>query len=439
MLKRLTAWFLAVLLSLMLSAPAFASATPSDADISGAAAAGSAAASPSDAVIFEELGIASSSDAQMMYDSLMQYSNISLMSAGEVEDVANTVDLTQVWACLMYYGADGTQKYVFKQCDADGDFSMPKPSDYSLSNGTPVFYYQIRSGALPSAPGKYLFSISFISHIAFTYTGRFEVYTYKSIDNSVIKQNSIVANDYCTYDNAGQFSLSGIPLDTSGCGYIQVITRLSVPALPYGGRIHVRFVPTSEDPVLSIAGSASDNAQQTADNTTQIAQNTSDMNDTLKEIVQTISNQLEALWDQMYNYMHLRQLANDDKNTQQIINKLDQDLSVEIQNQNDNTETIINGYDSSSADADNDRLQGAVDEYDAAEGAVFDQVKDSLSGYSFEDFSSMDSSVLAAVRFSSGYLQDLFVSIGIFNSPVTVALTLTIAMMLVGYYRVKGG
>lgn len=82
--------------------------------------------------------------------------------------------------------------------------------------------------------------------------------------------------------------------------------------------------------------SSADAATDTAQNTSQIVQNTSEMNDTLKEIVQTISNQLEALWDQMYNLMHVPQLANDNKNTDRIVNKQQE----QIENDNANTEAV---------------------------------------------------------------------------------------------------
>lgn len=78
-------------------------------------------------------------------------------------------------------------------------------------------------------------------------------------------------------------------------------------------------------------GSAADYAANQAG---QIAQNTAAMQDTLKEIVQTISKQLEALWNQQYNYIHLEDMANADKNADKIIN-----------NQNQNTEQITSSID----------------------------------------------------------------------------------------------
>lgn len=84
--------------------------------------------------------------------------------------------------------------------------------------------------------------------------------------------------------------------------------------------------PVVSSDLINGSGTA---AGVTANSAVQIADNTASMADSMKEIVQTISNQLAALWDQMYNLMHVPQLANDDKNTNLI-----------IQNEQQNTEQV---------------------------------------------------------------------------------------------------
>lgn len=64
------------------------------------------------------------------------------------------------------------------------------------------------------------------------------------------------------------------------------------------------------------------------------------MNDTLKEIVQTISKQLEALWNQMYNYIHLEDMANADKNADKIVNGANQNTQEIIDNADENTDEV---------------------------------------------------------------------------------------------------
>lgn len=81
-------------------------------------------------------------------------------------------------------------------------------------------------------------------------------------------------------------------------------------------------------PALSAPGDVGSAENHIANQSSQIAQNTATMNDTLKEIVQTISKQLEALWNQQYNYIHLEDMANADKNADKIIANQDENTSI---------------------------------------------------------------------------------------------------------------
>lgn len=81
-------------------------------------------------------------------------------------------------------------------------------------------------------------------------------------------------------------------------------------------------------PALSAPGDVGSAENHIANQSSQIAQNTATMNDTLKEIVQTISQQIEALWNQQYNYIHLEDMANADKNADKIIANQDENTSI---------------------------------------------------------------------------------------------------------------
>ena len=107
------------------------------------------------------------------------------------------------------------------------------------------------------------------------------------------------------------------------------------------------------------------------------------ISDTLVEIVAAISDQLKALWDQMYNFMHLEQLKNDDKNTGQIVdainnqgsqvgqditNSIDNNTQNIINNNNQNFDNLQNGYDNTGMNSDKDKLDNALNGYDELEG-----------------------------------------------------------------------
>ena len=179
----------------------------------------------------------------------------------------------------------------------------------------------------------------------------------------------------------------------------------------------------------------------------QIADNTEAINGTLKELIQHISNQLAALWDQMYNFMHVPLVNNDNARTQRIIDRLDEGFDIKVEtidrnfhdlmaNDDKNTNTVVNGFDNSKFNSANNQLQASIDVYDKTETDIFDSVKGNITGFQIPDFTS-NVQVLAAVGFSSNYLQRLFNAIGLFNLPVTVSLVMIFVLMVLGYYRVR--
>lgn len=400
-------------------------------------------ATPADAGILEEFELATSSDAVSMLDSLKQYSNISLMASGEVEEVQTTIaQPTKIQVTYRYYDKNNKLHDINTYLDSKGHFSFPTaPSDLSRSCNLIFWFTETKPPT-----GKYFMKFSLSSD-----TGG---HTY----------GSATLWSQAQYSNAAHLSDgTAIPItqysgDVSGSATVDIgsakvaCINLSVANLtpPCGGYFSLRFERLKDQSVatdITTAGgsySSGDAAADTAQSSAQIAQNTADMSDTLKEIVQTISNQLAALWDQMFNLMHLPQLANDDKNTDRIINKLGQDLNVEIQNdtaikdeiienQNDNTQTIINGYDSSELNSANDDLK---DTLNYLEGMEIDIYSDSYVEPEFMDSLDFYSSALSAV---SLFIQDIYESSGMLKDVINIGFMLSIASMLIGLYRFKEG
>ena len=220
--------------------------------------------------------------------------------------------------------------------------------------------------------------------------------------------------------------------------------------MPYGGYVSLEFTKTTATPDYTTAGgpqSSQDIQQDISNSTTQIADNTEAINGTLKELIQHISNQLAALWDQMYNFMHVPLVNNDNARTQRIIDRLDEGFDINVEtidrnfhdlmaNDDKNTNTVVNGFDNSKFNSANNQLQASIDVYDKTETDIFDSVKGDITGFQIPDFTS-NVQVLAAVGFSSNYLQRLFNAIGLFNLPVTVSLVMIFVLMVLGYYRVR--
>lgn len=428
-MKKFTAIFLICQIVFLLAFPALASlATPADADI------------------LEEFELATSSDAVSILDSLMQYSNISLMASGEVEEVQTTIaQPTNIKVVYRYRDKNSKQHEISTYLNSKGYFSFNTPPSDLGSSYELLFWF---TDTKPPS-GKYLMKFSLSSD-----TGG------HSFSSATLWSQKLYSNSSSLTDGKGipitQYSgdVSGsATVDIGSVGPICINLRVQDLIPPCGGYFNLRFERLKDQSVstdiTTVGGSYSsgDATADTAQSSAQIAQNTADMNDTLKEIVQTISNQLAALWDQMYNLMHLPQLANDDKNTDRIINKLGQDLNVEIQNDtaikdeiiennNENTETIVNGYDNSGMNSDNDRLSDKLTEYDSKENEVIGQVSDKLDGFEF----GTDLSAYASIFSLFGYfLTGFYNGLGVLNVPVAFSLTLMIALTFIGYYRFKGG
>ena len=189
-------------------------------------------------------------------------------------------------------------------------------------------------------------------------------------------------------------------------------------------------------PALSAPGDAGSAENHIANQSTQIAQNTAAMQDTLKEIVQTISKQLEALWNQQYNYIHLEDMANADKNADKIVNSISDNISDQMINDDANTDTIVNGYDGSGIDSDNNRLNNSINEYESAESAVLDKVNEELGNFEFQNSFQGYVNSIAVI---SSFLQRLYDNSGAFKDVINIGFFLSIASIVIGMYRFKEG
>lgn len=402
-----------------------------------------ASSSDADEIIDEEID-----DYETMYGNLLSYSSMPVASASDADYgisllsdevptyYESTVSFDDVVVEFHYTDYDNVSHVYYPSISDDGTFVIPYDEVGDFQVGKEITYsYRpylkviVNRGSLPPS-GTYQMSVSFGSEVGgMTYV--FDILNcVKSIANST--STSFGSSDVSFVQLYGDYSFTK-SIEFSSLTYVAY--RLTVYdnfGAPYGGKLAIRFDP--------ISSGTADLTQDSVSDTSiflDISSSSNAIYDTLRELIQHISDQLAALWDQMYNYMHLPQLANDDKNTQLIVDTLQDGLSVEIENQDDNTEEIIHGFDQSGMDSANDALSDSIDSYNSAESEIFDDVQGYISDYEMPDFASTDGSVLSALSFCSDYLQRLFVAIGSFNVPITVSLVLIFVLMLLGYYRVR--
>ena len=86
--------------------------------------------------------------------------------------------------------------------------------------------------------------------------------------------------------------------------------------------------------------------------------------------------------------------------------------------------------------ADNDRLNDKISQYDIVEDQLFDDAKDKIGNFTFENPLSKYTAVLSDISY---FLSGIYTALGALNIPIGFSLTLTIALIFIGYYRFKGG
>ncbi len=441
--KRFMAVLVALSLSVLFVFPAFASvATPSN-------------ALPSESYLGfvqsldEYADVATSSNATLSQD-YMETDGFDtleapvLMSSGD-DSVVNTVNLTSVQMCLSYYDMAGVIRYKEVWLDKNGYASMSLPSDYA----SPIWFgFVLHKGALPPA-GKYKMSVHFGSNTNIVYQSSSIWFGVRR--NNVSQQES---NYYVDgYYSSGDFRLStdlSIGASTSQLNISNFLAYDS-PAPPYGGYVSINFTRLSGDAPVQGGSPDSGNVDQDinqsiSNNTAQQVEQGDTIIELIKNTIQTISSQLTAFWNQLageftnlYNKMtqqHSEQLQADRQNTDDMIAAGESNTTDIINNNNANTDKITNGYDNSGMLSENDRLNNSLDEYQKKEDEVFNQAKDKVNSFEYGNHFDKFTAPLADISF---FLTGIYDGLGSLNVPIAFALTLSVSLLAIGYYRFKSG
>ena len=360
------------------------------------------------------------------------------------DEITNTVDFTNSQFSLFYYDMSGNTKWVTVYLDKNGYASISRPSDFVSSIAIEL---RLFSANLPS-PGKYTINAHFGSNTGgFTYTSAY-IYSRKLINNADYQESQ---KDVDFLQSSGDLAIT-TSVDLNNVNYMTVSARTTGIIPPVGGYWKVQFTKLSSNSSVDVGTAGGSYTPEDAASDTAL--NTSKMADTLEEIAQTISNQLEALWNQMFNLMHVPQLANDDKNTGLITGAIEEQVEADrqntediiaaeesntttiINNNNENTEKITNGYDNSALNAENDKLNNSLTEYDNAEKQVMDKVNHALDDINFNQ--SLDN-YMQPILLCSTFMQRLYDNSGGFKDVINLTLIVSIASIVVGIYRFKGG
>lgn len=260
-----------------------------------------------------------------------------IMPLSSVGSVTNTVDRTGV---AVIFHSEGWKNHKNWYIESSG--SIPRvQTDFNYK----FIDFKLSPTALPPS-GTYKFSFDMSSDISFDIT-KVQLISTNTPDNASLDQNVLDVTDYAWSSGDVYFYPRSISVNKNSSLLLRIYVR-GESLTNFSGSARFRFSKTSDSPVFSSVGPTS--AELDADYKSGVTSGLSNIGDTLEEIVETISMQLDALWNQLYNFMHLPQMAkleeirqaienirlDVDVDNQDVVNKLDQ----QIQNDNNNTQRV---------------------------------------------------------------------------------------------------
>ena len=286
--------------------------------------------------------------------------NVSVASS--VATVNNTVDFSGCSVEIRYKNTSGGFSYVHQvPLSVGGTFSYIVPSGEKVSE---LVFWLHPTASLPSA-GKYKMTFDFASDTDLSYDGCgvWSSWTAKNQEGKSlgspfpsmrVSSGDISASMVLSIQsNVKNFALNLYLKDAVSSGGA------------IGGKLSINFSQSTSTPDYTTPGTAPSNTDiqsGIASTTTQISSRVNDVYDSIIALAQTISNQLAALWDQMYNYMHvptynkLQEILLSIKNismgsdlqkiADQISNSTTEQTSDLIANEDARTDDIINNQNS---------------------------------------------------------------------------------------------
>lgn len=150
--------------------------------------------------------------------------------------------------------------------------------------------------------------------------------------------------------------------------------------------------------------------------------------DRIVEAIENIDLEVNVSMTELLNTLnknHQEQLANDDKNHQ-----------AQLANDDKNTDTIVNGYDNKPFQDANDKLSDTLGQYGEKEDELLEDVNSNIENFEYENPFDKYTAPLYDI---SHILNVVYAGLGGLNIPIAFNLTLSIALICIGWYRFKGG
>lgn len=251
---------------------------------------------------YKDLALSSSNAIKSKLSSLFN-SDDNISVASSVGSVTNTISYAS--ARMSFFSDTG---YVGStSVKSDGSFSYIVPSGYTVKR----FELVLRSSSLPSI-GKYRVSVDFSSDTDLgTYSNFYWFYRWSSANQA---DRDVLNGDFTNLRQSSGDYYYYFNLDlASSISWCAVASSLNAPVSSggaIGGKYSISFSELSSSASTNVttpgtAPSDTDIQSGIASSTSQIASSTNQIYESIIALTQHISDQLAALWDQMYNFMHV--------------------------------------------------------------------------------------------------------------------------------------
>lgn len=397
-----------------------------------------------------------------------------------VGSVVNTVrgDLS---ASVFFYNPDtGKQEGYSVPCTfRDNQYHIKT----TLSNTGYITYMeiQVRGKALPPS-GSYYVSFDFSSDFSYDYH-EFK-YWWTKYTNSASDVSGTILPSHRQL-SGDLYSAPFLVNLTNVAAFNPVIVFKGDNVRNISGSFSLNFTPAASDPsapstgldtsqqdyesgvssslsdIQSSVGNMSSDLSEAAQSLEYISQSQNLIIKGIDNIILHISDQLYAFWDQLYNLIHVPTMAMLDQILQaikdmdinvnvdldelksaissaasKITGQIQSSINSQITNDDKNTEHLENGYDNSGILGDKGKLDGAITEYEKVEDQLISDAKDKIGKFEFDNPFEKYTGPLSDISY---FLTGIYNGLQGLNIPVSFSLTLTIALVFIGYYRFKGG
>ena len=397
-----------------------------------------------------------------------------------VGSVVNTVrgDLS---ASVFFYNPDtGKQEGYSVPCTfRDNQYHIKT----TLSNTGYITYMeiQVRGKALPPS-GSYYVSFDFSSDFSYDYH-EFK-YWWTKYTNSASDVSDTILPSHRQL-SGDLYSAPFLVNLTNVAAFNPVIVFKGDNVRNISGSFSLNFTPAASDPsapstgldtsqqdyesgvssslsdIQSSVGNMSSDLSEAAQSLEYISQSQNLIIKGIDNIILHISDQLYAFWDQLYNLIHVPTMAMLDQILQaikvmdinvnvdlvelksaissaasKITGQIQSSINSQITNDDKNTEHLENGYDNSGILGDKGKLDGAITEYEKVEDQLISDAKDKIGKFEFDNPFEKYTGPLSDISY---FLTGIYNGLQGLNIPVSFSLTLTIALVFIGYYRFKGG